>query len=152
MELEQLFLPLHIALFHLFWPHTLSPNSQAWDPQLKTHIPSQSHQFLSMRSSIKTKSQHKFTGYKTTNTNSDQLRSTNTNPHFLINAFRIMTKTKPKSDIATIGTTICDQLPSPPSHHCSLPSISTDLCGLVHGETQNTKLCVRGKDWYQESV
>ena len=53
MELERLFLPLHTALFHLFWPHTLSPNSQAWHPQSKTHIPSQSHQFSTMRSFVK---------------------------------------------------------------------------------------------------
>ena len=53
MELERLFLPLHTTVFHLFWPHTLLPNSQAWHPQSKIHIPSQSHQFSSLRSSVK---------------------------------------------------------------------------------------------------
>ena len=52
--------------------HRKATNFRAWDPLSKT------------------KSQHKFTGYKITNTNSDRLRSTDTNPHFLINAFRIL--------------------------------------------------------------
>ena len=50
--------------------HRKATNFRVWDPLSKT------------------KSQHKFTGYKITNTNSNWLRSTNTNPHFLINAFQ----------------------------------------------------------------
>ena len=44
---------LHSSTFFGHTHHCTTTNSQAWHPQSKTHIPSHSHQFLSMRSSAK---------------------------------------------------------------------------------------------------
>ena len=146
--------------------HCIATNFRAWDPLPKTKSPTQIHKIQNHKYKFRPTKIHKqnlhflISAFKISN---NQHKSQSIHHQdlswkwkrgdelYLIDfeimdstmsswswpyKFWVMIKTKPKSDPAPIDTNF----------------ISADLCGSMHGETQNTKLWVRGKDWDRRSM